>query len=329
MPALVDENPITMPLDHYVSQVHLKNFYSPLLGNLMYALRKTDMKAFTPDAQSVCRIEDGSTNGYLLEPRAIEEFLKDIEPRYNEAVTNLVETDLRPQTVYVLAGFIAYVLSCSPAGMRIHSEPLKGVVEETGRMLDSRGEISAPPSALGASSLTELLDSGKVRVEIDPRYPQAIGIASILQRTNTFGNFVWEILVNETDSPFFTSDFPIAIEPTADLRINNKIVPLTPRLAMRLHPDFSVDTNAVDFSFKGFHRKIRHASRKEVVRINTLLVRCAESTVFYSRNEDWVERFVRKNSSFRIESRNHRIPYQRGSLLFSSLEVVPTESLVA
>lgn len=313
-----------MPLDHYVSQVHLKNFYSPRLGNLMFAIRKTDMKAFTPDAQSVCRIEEGSTNGYLLEPRAIEEFLKDIEPRYNEAVTNVVETDIRPQTVYVLAGFIAYVLSCSPAGMRIQSGPLKGVVAETGRMLDTNGEISAPPPAIGASSLTELLDSGKVHVEIDPKYPQAIGIASILQRTNTFGNFAWEILVNETDSPFFTSDFPIAIEPTADLRIINRIVPLTPRLAMRLHPDISVDTSATDFSFKGFRRKIRRASREDVVRINSLLVRCAESTVFFSRNEEWVERFVRKNSSFRIESRTQRIPYQRGSLLFGSLEVVST-----
>lgn len=313
-----------MPLDHYVSQVHLKNFYSPMLGNRMFALRKADMKAFTPDAQSVCRIEEGSTNRYLLEPRAVEEFLKDIEPRYNEAVTNVIEVDIRPQTVYVLAGFIAYVLSCSPAGIRIHSGPLKGVVEETGRMLDSKGEISVPPPTLGASSLTELFASGKVRVEIDPKYPQAIGIASILQRTNTFGNFVWEILVNETDSPFFTSDFPIAIEPTTDLRIINRIVPLTPRLAVRLHPDISLDTNAADFSFKGFRRKIRRASREEVVRINALLVRCAESTVFFSRNDDWVERFVRKNSYFRIESRTQRIPYQRGSLLFSSLKIVPT-----
>lgn len=208
--------------------------------------------------------------------------------------------------------------------MRIHSGPLKGVVVETGRMLDTKGEIGVPPPALGASSLTALLDSGQVRVEIDPKYSQAIGIDSILQRTNTFGNFVWEILVNETDSPFFTSDFPIAIEPTTDLRIINRIVPLTPRLAVRLHPDISVDTNAADFSFNGFRRKIRRASREEVVKINTLLVRCAESMVFFSKNEKWVERFVRKNSLFRIESRTQRIPYQTGSLLFGSLEVVST-----
>jgi hypothetical protein len=69
-----------MPLDHYVSQVHLKNFYSPALGDLMNAMRKPDLKAFPCRAQDVCRIEDGSTNAYLRSDRAIEEFLKNIEP---------------------------------------------------------------------------------------------------------------------------------------------------------------------------------------------------------------------------------------------------------
>jgi hypothetical protein len=35
-----------MALDHYVSQVHLKNFYSPALDGLMYAIRKSDLKRF-------------------------------------------------------------------------------------------------------------------------------------------------------------------------------------------------------------------------------------------------------------------------------------------
>ena len=31
-----------MALDHFVSQVHLRNFYSPVLGDLMYAIRKIE-----------------------------------------------------------------------------------------------------------------------------------------------------------------------------------------------------------------------------------------------------------------------------------------------
>ena len=69
-----------MPLHHYVSQVHLRKFYSPTLGNRMYATRKADLKAFTPNSESVCRVMNGSTNAYLLKDRVIEDFLKTIEP---------------------------------------------------------------------------------------------------------------------------------------------------------------------------------------------------------------------------------------------------------
>ena len=43
---LSTESLVAMPLDHYVSQVHLKKFYSPALGDRMYAMRKSDNHAF-------------------------------------------------------------------------------------------------------------------------------------------------------------------------------------------------------------------------------------------------------------------------------------------
>jgi hypothetical protein len=197
-----------VPLDHYVSQVHLRRFTSPALGNLMYAIRKRDLMAFTPTPQSVCRIEDGSTNPYLRNERIIEQFLERIEPRYNAALAKLEADDIDNECVFVIAGFVAYILVCSPAGMRINSGPLKTVVEQTGHMLDAQGEIPRAPSALGGKSLSELLSSGEVLVDIDPKYPQSIGIRSILSQTLTLGNFTWDILLNGwDDSPFFTSDF--------------------------------------------------------------------------------------------------------------------------
>ncbi|KAA0070456.1 hypothetical protein [Tardiphaga sp. P9-11] len=72
-----------MALDHYVSQLHLRNFYSPVLGERLYAVRKSDLKAFTPRSQDICRIDEGNRNAYLQDERAIEEFLKEIEPKYN------------------------------------------------------------------------------------------------------------------------------------------------------------------------------------------------------------------------------------------------------
>jgi hypothetical protein len=134
-----------MALDHYVSQVHLRKFYSPALGNRLYAIRKSDVKAFTPRSEDVCRIMDGSTNAYLREGRAIEDFLKTIEPNYNAALDKLIAGEIDDTCIYTIAGFVAYVISCSPAGMRIGSGPLKSTVETTAAMLEAQGLL--PPSS--------------------------------------------------------------------------------------------------------------------------------------------------------------------------------------
>lgn len=77
-----------MPLDHYVPQVHLKGWVSPVSGSLR-ATRKSDLKVFTPGTKAVCAIQDGSTNQYLADDRMLERFLEAFEPRYNDAVENL------------------------------------------------------------------------------------------------------------------------------------------------------------------------------------------------------------------------------------------------
>src|SRR4051794_17869731 len=71
----------------------------------------------------------------------------------------------------------------------------------------------------------------------DPTCLSTIGISNIMNHVSIFGNAQWEILRNEdAHSPFFTSDFPVAIEPTADPRVLSKLVPLTPNLAVRITP---------------------------------------------------------------------------------------------
>lgn len=313
-----------MPLDHYVSQVHLKNFYSPELGERMYAVRKSDQKSFTPNSQSVCRIESGSTNTYLRDERIIEEFLKEVEPRYNASIAKALELKFDPESIYVIAGFISYVLTCSPAAMRIHSELFRGTVDESARLLDQQGLFPAPPEELGGASLTELIEGGKISVEIDEKYPQAHGIASVLSHVATFGNSAWEVLVNPfPDSPFFTSDYPVAIEPSGHPMVLNRVVPLTPTLAIRIIPDIHLDRESPDYGFSRFKYRKKQLSRTEVRGLNQLFVRCAEELVFSSRMESWIPRFVERNSGFRIEPATQRIPHGEGTLLWFTQEVAP------
>ena len=312
-----------MPLDHYVPQVHLRKFYSPALGGLMYAIRKTDLKGYTPNSKAVCRIMDGSTNAYLREDRAIEDFLRTVEPNYNAVLDKLMAGEIDHTCIYTIAGFVAYVISCSPAGMRIASGPLKSTVETTAAMMEAQGALPPPPPQLGDTTLTKLLRDGAVAVTIDPKYPQAIGINSILEGTAAFGNFKWEILHNDfDDSPFFTSDFPAAIEKTDDPCILNRIVPLAPNLAVRIRPDLTLDRSRADLSFANFGYRSRKIGRKELVKLNCLIVRCAEDSVFYRDDHPWVRPFVTKNRHYCIEPHTHRLTTPPGTLIVSTQRVV-------
>src|SRR5262249_17422115 len=163
-----------MPLDHYVSQVHLKNFYSPALDGLMYAIRKSDLKKFKCNSQSVCRIENNSTNAYLTRDRAIEEFLLGVEPKYNAGVAKLRYDKIDQECIQVIRGFVSFLPCCCRAAMRVHSGPMQKMVEATAAIIDAQGLLEKSPPSLGGKSLSELLKDGTVHVTVDPKYPQAV-----------------------------------------------------------------------------------------------------------------------------------------------------------
>lgn len=309
-----------MPLDHYVSQVHLRNFYSPVSERL-YAIRKSNLKRFEPRSKDVCRIVDGSTNAYLTHDRAIEEFLKGVESKYNASLATLREGGIDEESIYAFAGFASYVAGCAPTAMRTLTGPLKANLEATVTILDSRGLFRKAPASLGGKSPTERLSDGTVHIKVDGKYPQAIGIRSIIRRVSIFGNSPWEILRNgEPDTPFFTSDFPVAIEQRPDGNVN-RIVPLAPDLAVRIIPDVRLSRAKPDLSFANFRCRHRTLSRAEILKVNRLIVQCAEDLIFYRDDQDWIERFVAKHRHYRIESVTERIPHGNGFLTVVRLRV--------
>ena len=229
-------------------------------------------------------------------------------------------------TVYVIAGFAAYVTSCSPAAMRLHVAPLNSTVEATGKILDASGEIPRAPEALGRKTYTELIESGILKTTIDEKYPQALGINGIMERVNIWGNSAWDILVNEhaKDSPFFTSDFASGIELSDDPRIINRLVPLAPDLALRIRPDLDARDLNMDAAFKAFRCRLQTPSRSEVRAINQVIARCGEELIFFRDHHDWVEPFVNKHRFFRVKPVTTEIKTPTGYTLISTIRVKST-----
>ena len=292
-----------MPLDHYVSQVHLKRFYAPDLGGKkMHAIRKADGRAFPCGAADVCRIEGGNTNAFLSEPRMIEEFAKLFEPKYNWACAFLEQGEVHPDAVFVIASFAAFVMSCSPTGMRLGSAPFEARLPIEARLINRLGLFDPVPPELGEKSVTELIDEGSIAFDIDARYPQAVGISNIIDHVTAFGNFHWDILLNEhAGTPFFTSDFPVAVEATRDPHLVARIVPLTPQLAIRICPRVELSGKKLEPTFERFSFSVLRPARQEILAINRTIVRSAESLIFHSTPAPWVASFVCKHAKFRVE----------------------------
>ncbi|MBV9549733.1 MAG: DUF4238 domain-containing protein [Alphaproteobacteria bacterium] len=312
-----------MALDHFIPQVHLKNFYSRTSPHVLYATRKSDLKRFPCKAKDVCRAEAGSTNSFLREPRIVEKFLLDVEPHYNRALEKICGFEFDIKSVRAIAGFVAYINACAPAAMRSHSAPLKVQLETTAELLDARGDLPKSPPELGGKSLPELLKAGQVRLRIDPKFPQAMGIDAFQYHQSLFGNSCWEILINNDPFvPFLTSDFPVAIENTgAD--VINRIVPLSPNLAVRITPDISLRGTAPALSFQNLRARVSHVGPQQIKYLNKLIVRSAEDLVFASINSERIFRFVESNRHYRIDVVGERLRTRNGYIHVFTQAIVP------
>lgn len=310
-----------MALDHYVSQVHLRKFYSPPPDERLYAVRKRDGKAFQARSEDVCRIEENSTNPFLEEERIIEEFLRLVEPRYNESVDKVRSGHIDPDCIFVLSGFAAYVSTCAPAAMRLHSTMIQAILNTIVNVIDTSGKFPSIPELRGVS-ISELVDRGHIRLTVDPKYPQALGIANILMLTSSFGNATWEIILNEDPvSPFFTSDFPVAIETEGMRQALPRLVPLAPDVAVRIIPNIRRDRDDVDFTFGENRRRRIIAQGIDIRAINRRLIQCAENIVFFCKEHSWTMAFIEKHRHHRLEMAAHRVPAADGFYQLSSMEV--------
>lgn len=323
-----------MPLDHFIPQVHLKNFYAPDLEERMYAVRKSGRAEYQCDAKSQCRIRDGSTNAYLTEDRVVEEFLRSIEPKYNNALNAVRAHQITGDVVFVLAGYMSYITSCSPAAMRLNQRWLQASAEATATMLDEMREFPPAPDSLGAKSMSELLAEGTVEMQVDPKYPQAIGINTLMRKLDQIGNFDWQFLHNKhAGRPFLTSDYPCAIEQSPDPRIVLRTYPLAPDLAVRVYPNFRYQRppEGVDlqFDFPLFRRSHTDVSPSQAASINRLIVRAAETTVYAPRMDETLRTFIAKNSAFRTETVISQLPADGGVLTIAQQRIRPIASLAA
>lgn len=312
-----------MAKDHYISQVYLKNFYSPELGGKrMHAIRKTDLHYYQCDAYSQCRIEQGSTNLFLREPRVIEEYLKFIEPNYNSAVQKFRERKFDQDAVYVIAGLIAYFCLFSPAGMRLATSPVRELVKSTAILAEEKGMLPSSPKGIEEPTLVGLLNSKKLKIQVDPKYPQAYGIDNYQRHIGSWGNSHWVVLLNQSDVSYLTSDYPVYTQQSSDLRVSTRLIPLAPDIAIRICPDVNLSDN--DRSNLGFPKltvDVQEVDEAGAKSMNKKIVQAAETTVYFRDNSQGIRRLIENNRHYKTYPETVALPTAQGRIVFASQSV--------
>lgn len=305
-----------MALDHYISRVHLKQFtHKPNTGQL-HAIRKSDLKQFPPLPADVCRVPDGSTNEYLTENRAVEGFLKGIEPAYEPCLTRLLDGEFDWQCREVFAGFLAYIQIYSPAAIRMFDPMIRKVLERTRNLLEESGEL-APidlpevPSWHG-KSLSQLVDEGEVVEKIDLKMPQAMATTQLLKIQKTLASCDITVMKAGSRNYFLTSDFPSVILFHLKNKFAQRFIPISPKVGLWFHTETSSEERT-DLQ----HRVVEIGTRR-VQNINDEIIKSAENLVFATHKFPWLASRVKRFRRFRSES----VTDTFGSYILSQQRVV-------
>lgn len=289
-----------MTLDHYVSQVHLKQFLRQSGPKLLHAVRKSDLSFFTPRSKDVCRVEDGSTNEFLTENRVVEEFLKGIEPAYEPCLTRIANGEFDWNSRQVFSGFLAYIQTYTPTALRMFDPMTRAVLERTNKLLEESGELEpldAPelPDWNG-KSMSQLMAEGKVELKIDLKMPQAMATTQLLNIRDSLASNDVTILRPKGRGRFLTSDFPSVILDHYQNKFAQRFIPISPKFGLVFHTHTSIEER--DHA----HYRFVDIGAKKVQRINDEIIRAAESLVFSSHKYPWLLDRVRKFKKFRVEN---------------------------
>jgi Protein of unknown function (DUF4238) len=248
----------SMSQDHYVAQTYLSAFIHPQTGRL-HAYSKRDSRYFVPSTGSVCKTMNwDQTPKFLSPPDALGRWLKIFEPPWASVVAKLEAShDLAPDDKYVIAGYWAYLSTCTPTWRRVAVALQQHDLDTIYVDRFTAHAQTHPDEFPKAADYLPLLREGKLTPEIDKNFPKALVITQLLRHQSCLYHEAWEVIWNDTDELFLTSDNPSCL----DYQYGNPIraaryLPVTPRLAVWtiIGGDKLPEIRGGHFSCKAFNR---------------------------------------------------------------------------
>ena len=301
-----------MAKDHYVAQTYLKHWCDPKNKPPLQVYRKSDLKHFPCRPRDVCHEWDGDLiPEYLTDPGRLGKFRKIFEPRWKPTVERLCAGNIDPKDKLALSMAWAHFFLFPPAQREI----AKGI---------HANEVRAM-----ARSLFEghRLDPATLNIEIEREadFFKRFGTKHLASATWAFYNQDWIILLNETETPFITSDNPAAFVPNS--KPPERILPISPSLCLYAKIDLSIaETDHFDWgSPPNGSITFRNISRPSAMKINRFTAINANDLVFAQSVDVGIAALVKKYRDVRprVEPMRVALPADDGALKGAALTIGP------
>lgn len=296
--------------DHYVSRTYLRHFTSPK-GCLVPYYKNAQVVVGKPKTpKSICFETEGDTNKYFQNPRLLDKLLPVFENTWKNNIVRLENRFLDANTKFELAGYIAFLRSCSPTAKRLIQRTITDVVKGPLNLIDK-----ADLSDENKFSLLNEFQKIERENKKDREFAHALGIKDLIEVLYQCYCSHWLVLINKTNIPFITSDNP-AILYYQDIHqhIGHTYVPLKPSMALFITPDLDIkrpnfeDVNRYDNSNDIFGV----IKESYINKFNETIVKSSERIVLHQNKEDWIEQLVRQYSKWQVDTIVSHLPTDRG-----------------
>jgi len=293
-----------MPKDHYVAQTYLKHFSIDEKYGYVNVIRKSNLQRLDSiPTTSICSKTNWSNNEYFPEnPRAVEDFLKLFEPKWAKNVQKIANNTYDIKTKYFMSGYIAYLRACTPTAVRLGTNGIADTIDDIYQKLEEKE--FANPNSKHKKAIELIRKHGGTKIEINSHYPKAMGIKSLVNTHKILTESPWIIFKNETSIPLLTSDNPVCLK-YHNTGFADFYLPLTPKLAIVIHPTKEVNPNDTDFiaSFKP----------EGVDQMNRLMIQSAEDKIIFNKYPN-IEKIINKYQNWRVELKITKIPVKNGTI---------------
>jgi len=308
--------------DHYVSQTYLRLFVGPNGDLVPYYKNARVVIGKSQKPKSICFETEGDTNKYFQNPRLLDELLPVFENPWKNNIVRLENGFIDANTKFELAGYIAFLRSCSPTSKRLIQGTVTGLVKGPVNLIDKADFLSDDKKL---SLLNEFQEIEKENNK-DKEFAHAIGIRVLIGLLYQYYCSHWLVLINKTDIPFITSDNP-AILYYQDIQQQAGLiyVPLKPYLALLIAPNLDINSSNDEDVKKYENSNDVFGVIKEpyVNKFNEAIVKSAERIIIHQNKEDWLEQLVRKYSKWQVDTVVSHLPTDKG--IMSVARQLPVE----